>query len=103
MTPYQLLLLCVLMAWPIAIGCLLVLMGRLEDYVARVNGDSPDQTASVGAPEREVKIVFGDTVIGEANGDHSRATHSTSTRAPFGNSATPTVARAGGSDPKNSS
>ena len=102
MTPYQLLLLCLLVAWPIGIACLLVLMARLEDYVARANGDSSAEAEAAGAPEREVKIVFGDTVIGE-DGAHSRATHSTSTRAPFGNAATPTVARAGGSDPKNSS
>lgn len=100
MTPYQLLLLVVLVTWPLVIACLLVLMSRLESYVARANGATSEEPA---APEREVKIVFGDTVVGVPDGNHNRATHSTSTRAPFGSAATPTVARAGGSDPKNPS
>lgn len=108
MTPYQLLLLGVLVAWPIAVIGLLMLMGRLENYVARSDATTPQEAGlepvAGSPPDRKVKIVFGDAVVGEPQEEeiHSRATHSTSTRAPLGKPATPTVARAGGSEAKNS-
>jgi hypothetical protein len=68
-TGYQLFLLCVLVAWPLAIVGLLFLMSRLEEYERRVGASTPQEAGlepvEGSPPEREVRIVFGDTVIGE--------------------------------------
>jgi hypothetical protein len=69
MTTYQLFLLAVVVAWPFVILGLLFLMSRLERYVNRVGAHTPQEAglepAEGSAPEKEVKIVFGDTVVGE--------------------------------------
>jgi hypothetical protein len=66
---YQLFLLSVLVLWPVAIFGLLWLMSRLENYVRKLDAQSPAEAGLepvAGQPaEREVKIVFGDTVVGE--------------------------------------
>jgi hypothetical protein len=70
-TPYQLFLLIMLVVWPLAVAGLLFLMGRLENYVARPDVDTPEQAGlepvEGPSPDREVKIVFGDRVVGEAD------------------------------------
>lgn len=67
MTPYQILLLVLLVAWPLAMTGLLFLMQRLERYVARLDAASPQEAGlePVEGDEREVKIVFDDHVVGE--------------------------------------
>lgn len=69
MTGYQLLLLAVLFLWPLAIGGLLWLMSKLENYVGRMEATTPEEAGLEpveGTPrEREVKIVFGGQVVGE--------------------------------------
>jgi hypothetical protein len=75
-TPYQVFLLIVIITWPFAIVGLLFLMSRLENYVGRLHAETPQEAGlepvEGGAGEREVTIVFGDQVIGEA-GDHDGA------------------------------
>jgi hypothetical protein len=70
MTPYQIFLLLVLILWPFAILGLLYLMSRLESYVKRTGAETPEEAGLEpveGEPEeKEVTIVFGDTVIGAA-------------------------------------
>ena len=67
MTRYQLMLLGVLVTWPFVIMGLLFLMSRLEDYVARPDADTPEEAGlspvAGQAPEREVKVVYGDQVV----------------------------------------
>jgi hypothetical protein len=67
MTPYQLLLLAIVVLWPLAIIGLLFLMSRLENYVKRLDASTPEEAGlepiEETTPEREVKIVFGDQVI----------------------------------------
>jgi hypothetical protein len=69
MTGYQLFLLAVLVLWPLAIMGLLFLMSRLERYESRVAAETPEEAGlepvTGQAPEREVRIVFGDRVVGE--------------------------------------
>ena len=69
MTAYQVLLLCILVLWPVVIFGLLFLMSRLENYVNRVDAETPEEAGlePVGGQtrEREVQIRFGDQVIGE--------------------------------------
>ena len=69
MTRYQLTLLIVLAAWPFVILGLLFLMSRLENYVKRIDAQTPEEAGlepvSGTSDEREVQIVFGDQVIGE--------------------------------------
>ncbi|MDQ3878923.1 MAG: hypothetical protein M3290_11330 [Actinomycetota bacterium] len=69
MTPYQVFLAAVLFLWPIAIFSLLYLMSRLESYVSRSSAETPAEAGlepvAGQPPEREVKIVFGDRVVGE--------------------------------------
>ena len=68
-TPYQIFLLAVLIVWPLVITGTLFLMGRLENYVERLEVETPEEAGLEpvkGASEdREVRIVFGDRVIGE--------------------------------------
>lgn len=68
-TPYQVFLLAMLVVWPLVITGILFLMSRLETYVARQEAETPEEAGLepiLGTtPDREVKIVFGDRVIGE--------------------------------------
>lgn len=70
MTPYQIFLVVVILAWPLVIVGLLYLMNRLESYVNRIDAATPEEAGlepvSGSSPEREVKIVFGDSVVGES-------------------------------------
>ena len=69
MTAYQLFLLAVLVLWPVVIFGMLFLMSRLENYVNRVDADSPRaaglEPVSGHSEEREVRIRFGDQIVGE--------------------------------------
>jgi hypothetical protein len=69
MTPYQLFLGAVLFLWPLAIFSLLHLMSRLERYVSRSSAETPEEAGlepvTGETSEREVKIVFGDHVVGQ--------------------------------------
>jgi hypothetical protein len=71
-TGYQLFLLVVLVAWPAAIFGLLFAMSRLERYERRVDAATPEQAGlepvAGSPPEREVRIVFGDKVVGHGDG-----------------------------------
>ena len=68
LTSYQLLLIAILLMWPLAITALLFVMSRLENYVNRSEADTPQQAGlepiSGRSVDREVKIVFGDEVVG---------------------------------------
>ncbi len=72
MTAYQLFLLCVLILWPLAIMGMLFLMTRLERFESRAGATTPEQAGlepvAGSPPEREVRIVFGDKVVGEPDG-----------------------------------
>ena len=61
MTPYQILLLILLVAWPLTIAGLLYVMQRLERYVAKLDAQTPEEAGlepvEGEAEEREVKIV----------------------------------------------
>jgi NADH:ubiquinone oxidoreductase subunit 3 (subunit A) len=67
-TSYQLFLLIVLIMWPVLIVAMLFLMSKLEDYVARSEAATPEEAGLEpvsGQPaDKEVKIIFGDEVIG---------------------------------------
>ena len=69
MTAYQGLLLAVLIVWPLAIIGILFLMSKLESYVQRLDASTPEEAGlepvEGEATDREVKIVFGDQIIGE--------------------------------------
>lgn len=69
MTSYRFFLIFVLAGWPLLIGALLYLMSHLETFVSRVSAETPQaaglEPVAGSAPDREVKIVFGDKVIGE--------------------------------------
>lgn len=71
MTAYQLFLLAVLVLWPVAIMGVLFLMSRLENYVNTTDASTPAdaglEPVSGEAPEREVRIRFGDRVVGEGS------------------------------------
>ncbi len=69
MSGYQGFLLLVLVLWPLAIVGLLFLMSKLEDYVEGPTADNPREAGlepvEGDGADREVKIVFGDRVVGE--------------------------------------
>ena len=69
MTAYQVFLLVVLALWPVVIFGMLFLMNRLENYVNRLNADTPEEAGlepvSGHTGEREVRIRFGDQIVGE--------------------------------------
>jgi hypothetical protein len=71
MTLYQVFLLAVLILWPFVIMGLLFLMSKLEKYVNTSDADNPQEAGlepvAGRSQEREVKIVFGDQVVGEKN------------------------------------
>ena len=68
MTGYQVLLLFVLALWPVVIFGLLFFMSRLENYVNRVEANTPEEAGlepvEGAEPEKEVRIRFGDKVVG---------------------------------------
>ena len=70
-TPYQIFLGAVLVLWPLAIVGLLYLMSKLENYVNKVDADTPEEAGLEPVegtpPEKEVKIVFGGTVVGDSD------------------------------------
>ena len=76
-TGYQILLLVVLALWPVAIFGLLFLMSRLENYVNRVGADTPEEAGlepvAGQEPEPEVRIRFGDKLVGEPEPEARRA------------------------------
>jgi hypothetical protein len=67
MTGYQLFLLLVIIIWPFAIGALLFSMSRIENWIGRMDAATPEEAGlePVAGGEREVRIVFGDRVVGE--------------------------------------
>ena len=69
MTAYQVFLLVVLAVWPVVIFGMLFLMNRLENYVNKINADTPEEAGlepvTGRSEDREVRIRFGDQVIGE--------------------------------------
>lgn len=69
-TPYQIFLLAVLVVWPLVITGTLFLMGRLENYVERLEAETPEEAGLApvtgSSEDREVRIVYGDRVIGES-------------------------------------
>ena len=79
MTTYQVFLLVVLVSWPIVIFGVLFLMSRLENYVNRLNADTPEEAGlepvEGESEEREVRIRFGDQIVGEKT-DEETATAS---------------------------
>jgi hypothetical protein len=76
-TPYQLFLLVILILWPFGTIGLLFLMARLERYVERTGAETPAEAGlepvAGRSTEREVRIVFGDKVIGEPEQHHGAA------------------------------
>ena len=66
MTPYQVLLLILLVAWPLTIAGLLFVMQRLERYVARLDAATPEEAGlepvEGETPDREVRIVVDEPV-----------------------------------------
>ena len=71
-TAYQIFIVAVLVLWPFAIIGLLLLMSRLEHLERRTEASTPEEAGLEpvrGEPEeREVKIVFGDRVVGGSEG-----------------------------------
>ena len=69
MTAYQVFLLVVLALWPVVIFGMLFLMNRLENYVNRLNADTPEEAGlepvAGHSEDREVRIRFGDQIVGE--------------------------------------
>ncbi len=66
---YQIFLGVVLVLWPVSIVAMLYFMSKLEDYVKRLDADTPEEAGlePVGgrSSEREVKIVYGGKVVGD--------------------------------------
>jgi hypothetical protein len=76
-TPYQLFLLVILVLWPFGIMGLLFLMARMERFVDRTGAETPEEAGlepvAGQSTEREVRIVFGDQVVGESKQQHGAA------------------------------
>lgn len=72
MTGYRIFLLVILLLWPLIIMGVLFLMSRLETYVNRSDAHSPEEAGlspvEGASDEKEVRIRFGDTVIGAPDG-----------------------------------
>ncbi|HVM34959.1 MAG TPA: hypothetical protein VM784_06415 [Actinomycetota bacterium] len=70
LTAYQIFLLIVLVTWPFAIMGLLFLMHRMENFVKRIDAETPEEAGlepvAGRAPDKEVTIVFGDQVVGKS-------------------------------------
>lgn len=68
MTRYQLFLLVTLVIWPLILMGTLFLMSRIESRLARSDASAPKQAGlepvAGESEDREVKIVFGDKVVG---------------------------------------
>lgn len=68
MTAYQILLLVILVTWPLVIAGLLFTMSKIESWVGRSNAATPEEAGlepvTGRSEEREVRIVFGDKVVG---------------------------------------
>lgn len=71
LTSYQVLLIVILVIWPLAIMALLFLMSKLETYVNRSEAETPKEAGLEPVrgktDDREVRIVFGDQVVGDAD------------------------------------
>lgn len=71
MTRYQLFLLLTLIAWPVILLGTLFLMSRIEQHLARTDAADPEEAGlepvSGTTEDREVRIVFGDKVIGSSD------------------------------------
>lgn len=69
---YRVFLLTMLVLWPLAIVGLLYLMSKLENYVKKLDADTPEEAGlepvEGEAPDKEVTIVFGGEVVGETDG-----------------------------------
>jgi len=74
MTGYQLFLLLVIIIWPFAIGALLFSMSLIETWIERMDAATPQEAGlePVAGEEREVRIVFGDRVVGESEPEAGR-------------------------------
>ncbi|MGH2702036.1 MAG: hypothetical protein ACRDJB_01605 [Actinomycetota bacterium] len=74
MTAYQLFLLLVIIIWPFLIGGMLFAMSRIENWIERVDAATPEEAGlePVSGGEKEVRIVFGDRVVGEPADDDGR-------------------------------
>ena len=66
---YRVFLGLVLVTWPLVIVGLLFFMGKLENYVNRLDADTPEEAGvepvAGSSRDREVTILFGDQVVGE--------------------------------------
>ena len=73
---YQIFLLVTLIVWPFIIGGLLFAMSKVESRLGRTEANAPEEAGLepvAGAEkEREVRIVFGDEVVGTPDGSPSR-------------------------------
>jgi NADH:ubiquinone oxidoreductase subunit 3 (subunit A) len=69
MSRYQVFLLIVLVLWPFVILGLLFAMSKLETYVEKPSAETPQEAGlepvEGHSDEKEVRIIFGDKVIGE--------------------------------------
>lgn len=68
MTRYQMFLAAILVLWPVVIIGLLFLMNRMEAYVARTDAETPEEAGLEpvhSSADKEVRIIFGENVIGE--------------------------------------
>ena len=68
---YRVFLGVVLVTWPLVIVGMLFFMSKLEDYVGRLDADTPEEAGvepvAGSTRDREVTIVFGDRVVGESD------------------------------------
>jgi hypothetical protein len=72
LTGYQLFLICLFVSWPVLIGAALLFMGRLERLVGKAEASTPEEAGlENGTSEKEVKIVFGDQIVGEPEPRHN--------------------------------
>jgi hypothetical protein len=69
LTAYQVFLGVVLVLWPVTIVAALYFMSKLEEYVKRMDADTPKEAGlepiAGKSSDREVKIVFRGKVVGE--------------------------------------
>lgn len=79
MDGYQLFLLLVFIAWPFVMAGLLFAMSGIETWIERMDAATPEEAGlnPVAGEEREVKIVFGDRVVGESEEDGRADTEET--------------------------
>ena len=70
-TPYRVFLGAVLVMWPFVIVGLLYLMSKLENYVNKVDADTPEEAGlepvEGSTSDKEVKIVFGGKIVGDSD------------------------------------